>query len=72
MILNLNLKQLHAKFDQIKEETAKEKKKYEDYSKQLDDEVAEFQRLKIQYQTAQLSGSNHHTLSLGTLKGKKK
>jgi len=43
----------------------------EDYQKELESEVAEFQRLKIQHQTAQLSGS-HHTLSLGTLKGKKK
>ncbi|CAL8116076.1 unnamed protein product [Orchesella dallaii] len=65
-------RELHAKFDQIKEENGKEKKKLEDYQKQLEDEIAEFQRLRIQFQTQQLSGS-HHTLSLGTLgKGKKK
>ncbi|ODN02473.1 Septin-2 [Orchesella cincta] len=65
-------RELHAKFDHIKEENGKEKKKLEDYQKQLEDEIAEFQRLRIQFQTQQLSGS-HHTLSLGTLgKGKKK
>lgn len=66
----LSLNQLHAIFDQIKDDNAREKKGMEDYQKQLEDEISEFQRLKIQYQTAQLSGS--HTLSLGTLKGKKK
>jgi len=39
--------------------------------KHLEEEAAEFNRLKVQYQAQQLSG--HHTLSLGTLgKGKKK
>lgn len=72
LIFKLFFLKLHAKFDQIKEENGKEKKKLEDYQKQLDDEIAEFQRLRMQFQTQQLSGS-HHTLSLGTLgKGKKK
>jgi septin 6/8/11 len=65
-------RELHAKFDQMKEENSKEKKRMEDFQKHLDDEINEFHRLKIQFQTQQLSGS-HHTLSLGTLgKGKKK
>jgi len=56
----------------MKEENMREKKKVEDYAKVLDDDIAEFSRLKLYHATQQLSGS-HHTLSLGTLgKGKKK
>ncbi|CAG7831590.1 unnamed protein product [Allacma fusca] len=65
-------RELHAKFDTMKDENNKLRKKYEDEQKSLDEEIAEFQRLKNQHQNQQLSGS-HHTLSLGTLgKGKKK
>jgi septin 6/8/11 len=65
-------RELQNKFEQMKEENNKEKKKLEDYQKILEDDIAEFQRLKLQHATQQLSGS-HHTLSLGTLgKGKKK
>lgn len=55
----------------MKEDHAREKKKKEDYHKMLEDEIAEFNRLKLSFSVQQLSGS--HTLSLGTLgKGKKK
>jgi len=65
-------RELQNKFEQMKDENNKEKKKLEDYQKILEDDIAEFQRLKLQHATQQLSGS-HHTLSLGTLgKGKKK
>jgi septin 6/8/11 len=65
-------RELHAKFDAMKDENNKLRKKYEDEQKSLEEEIAEFQRLKNQHQNQQLSGS-HHTLSLGTLgKGKKK
>jgi len=63
--------QLQFKFEQMKEENVREKKKLEDYQKMLEDDIAEFNRLKLNHSVQQLSGS--HTLSLGTLgKGKKK
>jgi len=65
-------KELQSKFEQMKEDHAREKKKKDDYHKMLEDDIAEFNRLKLNHSVQQLSGS-HHTLSLGTLgKGKKK
>ncbi|XP_023029916.1 septin-2 [Leptinotarsa decemlineata] len=58
-------KELHAKFDKLKKAHAEEKKKIEDSSRKLEDEILEFNRRKAQYQQM-----GHHTLTLGKTKKK--
>ena len=49
---------------------ADEKRSVEDQRRALDEEIADFQRRKAQYESDKMS-SGHHTLTLGKL-GKKK
>merc|ERR1719513_439034 len=63
-------RELHAKFDKLKATVADEKKSVEDQRRALDEEIADFQRRKVQYESDKMS-SGHHTLTLGKL-GKKK
>lgn len=49
---------------------ADEKRIVEDQRRALDEEIADFQRRKAQYESDKMS-SGHHTLTLGKL-GKKK
>lgn len=49
---------------------AEEKRSVEEQRRALDEEIADFQRRKAQYESDKL-GSGHHTLTLGKL-GKKK
>merc|ERR1719323_2587583 len=51
-------KELHARFD--------EKKMVEEQRRQLEEQIADFQRRKTQYETDKMS-SGHHTLTLGKL-----
>jgi len=63
-------RELHAKFDKLKVTVADEKRIVEDQRRALDEEIADFQRRKAQYESDKMS-SGHHTLTLGKL-GKKK
>merc|ERR1719347_1708166 len=63
-------RELHAKFDKLKMTVADEKRVVEDQRRNLDEEIADFQRRKAQYESDKMN-SGHHTLTLGKL-GKKK
>merc|ERR1712025_576189 len=63
-------RELHAKFDKLKVTVADEKRIVEDQRPALDEEIADFQRRKAQYESDKMN-SGHHTLTLGKL-GKKK
>jgi len=63
-------RELHAKFDKLKVTVADEKRIVEEQRRALDEEIADFQRRKAQYESDKM-GSGHHTLTLGKL-GKKK
>ena len=62
--------QLHAKFDDMKISVSEEKKRVEEQRRVLEENMADFQRRKVQYENDKVS-SGHHTLTLGKL-GKKK
>merc|ERR1712025_437411 len=63
-------RELHAKFDKLKVTVADEKRIVEEQRRALDEEIADFQRRKAQYESDKMN-SGHHTLTLGKL-GKKK
>ena len=50
-------KELQARFDKLKKESTDEKKRIEENKKKLDDEIAEFNRLRLQLGTLTLSKS---------------
>ena len=61
--------QLHARFDEMKISVSDEKKTVEEQRRQLEDQIADFQRRKVQYENDKMD-KGHHTLTLGKL-GKK-
>jgi len=60
-------KELHAKFDKMKQTVADEKRVVDEQRRQLDEEVQDFQRRKVQYETDKMN-SGHHTLGWGKKK----
>merc|ERR1719291_448618 len=54
-------KELHAKFDKMKQTVADEKRVVDEQRRTLDEEIADFQRRKVQYETDKMN-SGHHTL----------
>ena len=62
--------QLHAKFDDMKISVSDEKKRVEEQRRILEENMADFQRRKAQYEAEKMN-SGHNTLTLGKL-GKKK
>jgi len=56
-------RELHAKFDKMKATVAEEKRIVEDQRRALDEEIADFQRRKAQYESDKMSSGN----TLGTL-----
>merc|ERR1712004_493294 len=57
-------KELHAKFDKMKQTVADEKRVVDEQRRALDEEIADFQRRKVQYETDKMN-SGHHTLGWG-------
>ncbi len=70
MVHILTIFQLHARFDEMKISVSEEKKRVEEQRRLLEDQIADFQRRKAQYEAEKNSGG-HNTLTLGKL-GKKK
>jgi hypothetical protein len=62
--------QLHARFDDMKQNVTEDKKRVEEQRRMLEEEIADFHRRKAQYEAEKMN-SGHHTLTLGKL-GKKK
>jgi len=60
-------KELHAKFDKMKQTVADEKRVVDEQRRALDEEIADFQRRKVQYETDKMN-SGHHTLGWGKKK----
>jgi len=60
-------KELHAKFDKMKQTVADEKRVVDEQRRQLDEEVQDFQRRKVQYETDKMN-TGHHTLGWGKKK----
>jgi len=60
-------KELHAKFDKMKQTVADEKRVVDEQRRTLDEEIADFQRRKVQYETDKMN-SGHHTLGWGKKK----
>merc|ERR1712004_686572 len=60
-------KELHAKFDKMKQTVADEKRVVDEQRRALDEEIADFQRRKVQYETDKMN-SWHHTLGWGKKK----
>jgi len=60
-------KELHAKFDKMKQTVADEKRVVDEQRRTLDEEIADFQRRKVQYETDKMN-SVHHTLGWGKKK----
>merc|ERR1712079_256621 len=60
-------KELHAKFDKMKQTVADEKRVVDEQRRALDEEIADFQRRKVQYETDKMN-SGHHTLGWGKRK----
>jgi len=63
-------RELNARFDDMKIAISDEKKQVEEKRRLLEDQIADFQRRKAQYEAEKMN-SGHHTLTLGKL-GKKK
>jgi len=60
-------KELHAKFDKMKQSVADEKRVVDEQRRALDEEIADFQRRKVQYEADKMN-SGHHTLGWGKKK----
>jgi len=60
-------KELHAKFDKMKQTVADEKRVVDEQRRQLDEDVQDFQRRKVQYETDKMN-TGHHTLGWGKKK----
>merc|ERR1711971_1426144 len=60
-------KELHAKFDKMKQTVADEKRVVDEQRRTLDEEIADFQRRKVQYETDKMN-TGHHTLGWGKKK----
>lgn len=63
-------RELHARFDDMKQNVTEDKKRVEEQRRMLEEEIADFHRRKAQYEAEKMN-SGHHTLTLGKL-GKKK
>merc|ERR1719239_285403 len=60
-------RELHSKFDKMKQTVADEKRVVDEQRRALDEEIADFQRRKVQYETDKMN-SGHHTLGWGKKK----